>query len=153
MKEFYVYLFKDPRNNEVFYIGKGKEGRIEYHFKEYQRYLRYIEERIGTHNKFQNSSMLYRIHLIKEDGFNVIVEKAGENLSDDAAYVLEEILIERFGRLCIKTGQLLNVIPGGRNRYEKIILSPEERVTIEEVESNYPELLPILIKYPDISTP
>jgi hypothetical protein len=40
---FYVYVLKDPRNQRVFYVGKGKENRIFSHtaidFKESNKKL------------------------------------------------------------------------------------------------------------------
>ena len=36
MSEFYVYGLIDPRNNSIFYIGKGKDKRVFNHSNEKQ---------------------------------------------------------------------------------------------------------------------
>lgn len=141
--EFYVYGLVDPRNNEVFYIGKGINDRINRHVKE----ITEIEKSGDKRKDGINENKLYRIKEILESGFELNYKFFGRNLSEDYAYALEEILIERFGRKGFTTGKLLNISRGGRREYP----DDEIKVSEDDVINKFPELLDILQGYPKIS--
>lgn len=138
MNEFYVYALIDPRNDQIFYIGKGSKKRHLQHVKEYSK---------------TSSSKNDVIESIISSKLEVKYKFIAENLNEEAAYLLEEILVERFGRIIIKTGNLTNLEPGGKWQYPKIILEENEKAKLEEVEINFPELIPIINLYPNISKP
>lgn len=96
MNIYYVYQLVDPRNNKVFYIGKGK-GRRAY-----------------SHAKFQDGNEnLYKNRIIQKiisDGQQPIVEFLHENINDESlAYMLEEKEIARVG-----LENLTNLTPSSR---------------------------------------
>lgn len=97
--EYYVYILKDPRkNNEPFYIGKGKGTRAEHHLKKYD-----------THNKLKNNV----INKILKENLNVIVDYYKTDLQEDEAHNLEIELISKIGRRDLGTGPLTNLTAGG----------------------------------------
>jgi hypothetical protein len=149
---FYVYFLIDSRSDSIFYIGKGKNLRAESHFKEFEKYVEMIEQKIPTSKgNFANHNKLQKMLEIKKAGFEVKLEYVSEYLSEKAAYILEEILVERFGRKILKTGNLENIEPGGKWKYPKLVLFDEEKTKIEEIEINFPYLKKVIDKYPKIS--
>lgn len=152
MNLYYVYALVDPRNNKEFYIGKGKNNRVDDHFKELEKYLNLIEQKIPTSKgRFSNENKLGRMRAIRLEGKETVIKKILENTTEKAAYILEEILIERFGRKCLKNGQLTNLEPGGKWNYPKVLIPKAEKSTIEDIKINFPNLIPILNQYPSVS--
>jgi hypothetical protein len=84
---FYVYAYYS--NNVVFYIGKGAGTRI--------------------YNKTNRCKTF--INKIKESNWHYI--KLAENLTEEDAYELEEIIIETIG-----LNNLVNIVPGGLAKYK-----------------------------------
>ncbi len=136
MNQFYVYALVDPRSKEIFYIGKGKEKRYLQHVKDY---LKSPSDKNDIINSIVSSNLEVEYLFI------------AEQLIENAAYILEEMLIERLGRRIINTGNLTNLEPGGRWQYPKLLLEENEKVKFEDVKLEYPELIPILDAYPKIS--
>ena len=85
---YYVYLLTDPRNNEVFYCGKGKGDRWKSHLGHYSGN--------GKNNPTEN-----KIKRIQSDGLQPGVIFLHENIEDeDLAYDLESNYIkENFNKL------------------------------------------------------
>lgn len=153
MNDYYVYSLTDLRDNSVFYIGKGKADRIQSHFKDLEKYTRLIENGIGTSKgKFSNHSKTARMYTIKKAGLETKVEKLIENINEHAALTLEQILVDSIGREIIESGPLLNIEPGGKWKYPKLVLFDYERIDYSEAKEAYPELSDILVKYPFRST-
>jgi hypothetical protein len=100
-KNYYVYALIDPRNNEIFYIGKGKGGRYKSHLKE-------------TLKNHTNYAKFKRIREIYERGYKVETEILFPYLEKETSYQLEKIIIYKLGREKLLEGSLTNVIPGGR---------------------------------------
>lgn len=153
MNEYYVYAMIDPRDDQIFYIGKGKGDRYLEHYKEYIN----AEKKGNVMNNDKvfggsNSGKLTRIHQIVSSGYELKYLKICENLSEKSAFVLEEILVERFGRKIIETGQLENLMPGGNRGDSKLILEESDKTSMDEVKEKFPELISVLENYPYIAT-
>lgn len=99
---YYVYQLVDPRDNQPFYIGKGKGRRAYSH----------LRENPDTRNQYKEN----KIAAIRKDGYEPIVEMIAENIIDEGlAYSIEEQLIARYGRKGYeKNGILTNVCPNSR---------------------------------------
>ncbi|WP_242084204.1 GIY-YIG nuclease family protein [Aestuariivivens sediminis] len=113
-KIYYIYALIDPRDNEIFYIGKGKGDRYLQHFKE-------------KNKRVKNPGKHYKIEEIEEEGFTVKTEILFSDLDEKTAYEIERILIYKHGRAVYNEGNLTNRMPGGDPKliqssfyYEKI---------------------------------
>jgi len=96
MTTYYVYQLVDPRNNQIFYIGKGKGSRA------------------YSHAKFQDGNENFHknrvIQKILSTGQQPIVEFLHTNINDESdAYLLEEKEIA-----CIGLDNLTNLVPSSR---------------------------------------
>jgi hypothetical protein len=101
-KRYYVYHIINPITNRLFYVGKGTGNRCKQHLTDKKEY---------SHNKRLNG---YIRNLI-EDGHKPIIIKIAENLTEDAAYKLEEQEIKSHGRVGFdEEGILLNILESGR---------------------------------------
>lgn len=114
---FYVYAYLDPRKSgsfdykeihfdyEPFYIGKGKGDRDQVHL---------IEKDSGNRHKHN------KIQQIIREGFEPIIIRLQEELSEQEAWDLEERLINLIGRSYYKTGPLTNLKDGGQGGFSHI---------------------------------
>ncbi len=91
---YYVYHLIDPRDNSVFYVGKGARDRIEAHESEARRG--------SEHPKCA------RIRDIWSAGLQVVRVKVSHFRSEKAAYDFEAKEVARIG-----LENLTNLIPGG----------------------------------------
>ena len=98
LKGYYTYFLIDSRNGRIFYVGKGKGGRM------YQHLTRWLA---GTE---QNAAKAERISEILADGGGINYAVFSQHGSDeDAAYETERLLIEAlqpYGLTNLKPGQL-----------------------------------------------
>lgn len=103
MNKFYVYLYIDPRNGVVRYVGKGKGDRI-------------------NQKRTKNKLVEHWIQELNESGLKPIKIKIKENLTEDVAHKLEKIYIALFGRIIHRVddpeegrvdGTLYNICDGG----------------------------------------
>lgn len=103
LKEYYVYLLMDPKDDSVFYIGKGTGKRAEAHMREARESdsetrklekIREIESREGTNNKL-------KIRVIAR--FD----------SEDKAYAVESVLMHWMYNF----EHLTNIQPGHGHKY------------------------------------
>ena len=109
MDEFYVYVYLDPLKEgkfdyedlsfeyEPFYIGKGKNGRI----NKYNR-------------KTSNIWLREKLEYLQKIGITPISLKIFQSLSEQDAYRIERDVIKKIGRKDKKTGPLLNLTNGGQ---------------------------------------
>ncbi len=78
---FYVYVYTDPRNNEVFYVGKGKGNRVFLHLSD-----------------TSESRKRHRIAEIRKDGFDPRIEILVHGLKDEfTALKIESAIIDLLG--------------------------------------------------------
>jgi hypothetical protein len=94
--EFYVYQLIDPRDGKPFYIGKGKEDRLDAHEAE-------AKKNVQSHK-------CNVIRKIWAQGLEVQKEIVRRFRNEDAAYRFEARLIKRIG-----LENLTNLNEGGRN--------------------------------------
>ena len=97
-RNFYIYQYVDRYTGIPFYIGKGKDGRMNSHLNQAKK---------------GNRSALY--DRIRQLGFEqgVIIKKTDDNLTENEALSLECEYIKKLGRVLNATGSLLNQTSGG----------------------------------------
>lgn len=110
MFKHYIYIYLNPLKRgkynfgkfsfdyEPFYIGKGKNGRINVHL--------YV---IDSINKLKQNIL----NKIKKENKEPIIIKLYENISEYSAFRLEKYLIKLIGRRDLKLGTLANLTNGG----------------------------------------
>lgn len=99
-KEYYVYGLIDPRDDQYFYIGKGKG----------KRYNSHLKESIKTTTNILKHS---RIKEIEAKNLQVKTEILFPYLTENEALELEKIIIYKIGRESFREGYLQNFTPGG----------------------------------------
>lgn len=127
MKEFYVYIYLDPRkpgsfryndlefNFEPFYVGKGTKNRA--------------HSGIRDKNKSLKVSKIRSI--LKSENFPIII-KLYEDITNNESFAKEIETILKIGRIDNKTGPLTNMTDGGtggtglkhKNSWKKILSKP-----------------------------
>lgn len=100
---YYIYHLIDPINNEIFYVGMGKNDRMYYH------------EKSVNNNKFPNNNrfLFNKIKKIKNNGYKIIYKKLIENLNKYDAIKEEIKQIKNIGRRNLNKGTLCNLTDGG----------------------------------------
>ena len=93
MSKHYVYIHRNPKTKQIFYVGVGYKGRAwSFKWGHSKHYYNYIQK--------------YGLP---------IVEMYKTDLTEDEAYELEEQLISKYGRVGIdKDGILVNKSSGGK---------------------------------------
>ena len=114
LKGFYVYALVDPRDESVFYIGKGTGNRIFSHELEYKK-----------SDKFEKNKLM-KIHEIENSGFVIKRLIINWGLSEDEAFVAEASLINLLNFL--PNMQLINEVSGHH---------VHSCITVEEFENIY----------------
>ncbi len=80
-RNYYVYVYIDPRNHEEFYYGKGKGSR-----------------RIAHLSDSSDSEKVARIRAIANEGLLPIIRTVAAGLSEPEAHLIETTLIWKLGR-------------------------------------------------------
>ena len=110
----YVYALIDPRDNRIFYIGKGTGDRIFQHEKDA------LADK-DTVNPEKNA-LIREIHKEGKDVIKLIIRW---NLINDEAFLLESILIDLLSHPLFEGKiQMLNVIDGHDSAFN--VQTPEE---------------------------
>lgn len=108
---FYMYGLIDPRNNQLFYIGKGKDNRVFEHEKE-------------SINSIDSDKLKLKTILeIKNAGLEVKKIIINSNLTEQEAFVAEASLINAFNY--ISDTRLTNIVSGHHS---------SEALSVEEFE-------------------
>ncbi len=119
----YVYCLLDPRDNNIFYIGKGKGNRIFDHVNDY--------ENMQTDETKKNSDKIDRIKEIKKNNQEVKHFILKHELSDSTAIQLESCLIDLFTHSEFNFNHDLTNLISGHGSWDKGIK------TVEEIEILY----------------
>lgn len=118
--DYYVYALKDPRNNQEFYIGKGKGNRLKSHL---------------TNNSIKaqdNLPKYLKVQDIQNQGLEVITEIIADNLDEKTAFNIEELIIYKLGRQVLEEGDLLNYMRGGnQGKDESIFYDNKPNIEID----------------------
>lgn len=97
---YYVYALVDPRDNKIFYIGKGKGNRVFQHAKD-------------ALNEDDESLKLDKIRSIIQEGKQVNLYILRHNLTEEVAYIVESTLIDLLTYSKFNTiNQLTNIVAG-----------------------------------------
>jgi hypothetical protein len=99
---FYVYCLKNSLSGEIFYVGKGKGGRLHTHL---------IDFKNGNDT---NPAKTFEISSILKSGGTIIAEKLQDNLTEGRAYDIELAWIEKLG-----LKNLTNISPGRMSVIER----------------------------------
>lgn len=131
---YYVYLYRDPRNNQPFYVGKGYGRRDRYHLRE-------------TADNTENPRKHQIICDIRAAGLEPLIERIGENLNEPDAYALEDEFILKYGRIGFEPDGILT----NRNRGDKdsgpVLLKVISKEDLEAVQSRTANVREIASKY------
>ena len=111
--KYYVYCLVDPRDNRIFYIGKGKGNRVFQHAKD-------------SLNENDQSLKLDIIRSVLREGKLVGLYILRHNLTEDTAFVVESVLIDLLTYTKFnKTNQLANIV-AGHHQWDEGIKSIDE---------------------------
>lgn len=100
IKGFYVYLLRNPlRDDEPFYVGKGRGRRVEHHLREAK-----------SGKKSYKCSIIRKI---LKSGFLHKIEFVASDVTEKYAFQIEQKLISEIGRKDLGNGPLANKTGGG----------------------------------------
>lgn len=122
---YYVYALIDPRNNSIFYVGKGKTRDT------LNRVYRRISDHIRGHdgnNKLKNSV----IRKIQRLGLEVKGQIIKEGLLEQEAFELEKELIRSLGKRMSGTGNLVNLTDGGEGSSGHVMSEETKKILSEK---------------------
>jgi len=97
MNEFYVYELIDPRNDKPFYIGKGKDKRMYYHYNT-----------VINNRKLNNKYLENKLKQLISENLKPIYVKILESYEEKVCYELEIKRIKEIGKT-----NLCNLTDGG----------------------------------------
>ena len=114
--DYYVYLYRDPRDNLPFYVGMGRGNRDKWHWTDLVRLVK-----PGSRRKepLPQTPLCQRLSELHAEGKSPIIERPCQNLSELEAADMERMLIARLGCVHFDTGPLLNQSVGGESRNGK----------------------------------
>lgn len=96
---YYVYALIDPRDDRIFYVGKGKGDRVYQHARHAQK--------VGSESRAELK--LGRIQEIHAEALDVRVELIRRGLSEETAFELEAALMDTLELAGVR---LMNLVAG-----------------------------------------
>ena len=154
---FYVYVYlnvlKPGKFNydnisfdyEPFYVGKGKNNRMNYHLN-----------KVKNNCKYKNSP---KIEIIKNNlslGFDPIIVKLFDSLTEENSLNIEKEVIQKIGRIDLNSGPLTNRNDGGKKPQDNYKHTQEVKdkisksVKLRDPEKRYTLISPDGIIYENI---
>lgn len=122
----YVYALIDPRDKEIFYIGKGQNNRAFSH--------------LSRDNSTEEAEKISKICEIRAAGYEPRVDILRYGLSNEEAHTIESTLIDAFG-----LEKLANIVRGHGAQFGRQTASEVERLLggkdIEISEINVPVMM------------
>lgn len=111
--KYYVYVLVDPRNNCIFYVGKGSGNRV------YQHAQAAIDDnsqslKLSTIREIQNLSLEVKYYIIRH------------NLTDHEAYIIESSIIDLLTYHAFNKKNILTNIVSGHHQWDEGIKTDEE---------------------------
>ncbi|MDR2179298.1 MAG: hypothetical protein LBP21_03225 [Synergistaceae bacterium] len=100
----YVYCLADPRNNEIFYVGKGQNNRVFDH-----------QCQPGQENEDEADGRIARINAIEAAGQEVGRYILCHDLEEETAFIVESCIISLLQAGLLKNAALLNRARGHRH--------------------------------------
>lgn len=116
--QFYVYCLVDPRDNRIFYIGKGSGNRV----------FQHAQNALDNHS---DNLKLDTIRDIIKDGLSVKYYIIHHGLTEEESYLVESVLIDMFTYAQFNKESILTNIQAGHHQWDKGVK------TIEEVNALY----------------
>ena len=110
---YYVYCLVDPRNNRIFYIGKGWGNRV-------------FQHAFCAMTSTDGSLKLQTIREIIQDGKEVKHYIIRHNLTEEQAYILESTIIDLLTFHDFNLECVLTNIQAGHHQWDEGIKSTEE---------------------------
>lgn len=109
----YVYALVDPRNDCIFYIGKGKGNRV----------FQHAEDAL---DESDDSLKLETIRAIHKEGLEVKHYIIRYKLTDEAAFLVESVLIDMLSYDKFNKENMLTNIASGHHQWDEGIKTTEE---------------------------
>ena len=137
-ENFYVYALVDPRNQEIFYIGKGTGNRVFDHVNGI------------LNNAEKKTTKLDLIREIKNSGRKVLQYIIRSSLSEEEAFFLEACLIDVLNFKDFNLNATLsNIVLGHHRDKEKLLIEQFKTtiVTTDELNSFYKTELLTVFKH------
>lgn len=113
MRQFYAYLYRDPKTGIPVYVGKGYGNRAFDHFKSKTRLGNMLRKRIAEGFKVEPEFIVFG--------------------DEELAFFVEQEAIRKYGRDDLGTGTLFNLTDGGEGQSNP---SPEVREKISKAAAN-----------------
>lgn len=110
---YYVYALVDPRNNKIFYIGKGKENRV-------------FQHAMAALTDDATGLKLDVIRSIMSEGKEVAHYILRHNLEESEAYLVESTLIDTLTYPKFNHDNQLTNLVAGHHQWDEGIMSVEE---------------------------
>ena len=118
----YVYLLIDPRNNKIFYVGKGKGNRINQHLLGALDDNTKETEKIKRIREIQNAKLEVKHIILRHE------------LTDKEALEVESAVIDVFGK-----DNLTNIVKGHNSEDKGIMKLEDIKIKYEAEEANIEE--------------
>ena len=123
--QYYVYCLVDPRNNKIFYIGKGHGNRVFNHVAD-------------SLNENLDCLKLNTIRDIHQHGLQVVYYIIRHGLTEDEAYIVESALIDVLTYEQFNTESILTNIYAGHHQWDKGVKTVEEINTMYDCDELQP---------------
>ena len=115
---YYVYLLIDPRDNNIFYVGKGKGNRINHHL-------------LGAlDSKTNETEKINKIREIRNSGLEVKHYVLRHELTEKEAYEVESAVIDVLGK-----DKLTNIVRGHHSEDKGLMMLEDIKIKYEAKEA------------------